>query len=48
MNDDELRILFACFAMLKMTWARGDEAADAKDCFLIADAMIKESKNDRR
>jgi hypothetical protein len=41
MNDEDLRVCFAMFAMLKMDWRRGDEADDAKDCWLIADEMIK-------
>ena len=41
MNDDDLRNCFAMFALLKMDWCRGDEAIDAKDCWLIADEMLK-------
>lgn len=41
MNDEDLRVCFAMFAMLKMDWRRGDEAEDAKDCWFIADEMIK-------
>lgn len=40
MDKEDLRILFAAFAMLKMSWHKGDEEADAKDCWLLADAMI--------
>jgi hypothetical protein len=41
MNDEDLRVCFAMFAMLKMDWRRGDEADDAKDCWLIADEMLR-------
>lgn len=41
MNDEDLRFCFAMFAMLKMDWKRGGEADDAKDCWFIADEMIK-------
>jgi hypothetical protein len=44
MNDSEMRILFAAFAMLKMTWERGSDLDNAKDCFAIADAMVDASK----
>jgi hypothetical protein len=40
MDKAELRVLFASFAMLKMTWHRGEESDDAKDCWFIADKMI--------
>jgi len=40
-HDTNLRDLAAMFAMLKMSWHRGEEAEDAKDCWLIADEMIK-------
>lgn len=39
-----LRHLYAMFAMMKMTWARGDEKSDAEDCFRIADAMLEASE----
>jgi len=35
-HDDNLRDLAAMFAMLKMTWIRGNEAQDARDCWFIA------------
>jgi hypothetical protein len=41
MNYEDMRVCFAMFAMLKMDWRRGDEAEDAKDCWLIAEEMIK-------
>jgi hypothetical protein len=45
MKDSELRILFAAFAMLKMQWDDLDEdSLSAKECFAIADAMVKASK----
>lgn len=44
MNDTELRILFAAFAMLKVSWERGHDEANAKDCFAIADAMVEAAK----
>ena len=40
-HDNNLRDLAAMFAMLKMTWNRGEEAQDARDCWLIADEIIK-------
>jgi hypothetical protein len=40
-HDDNLRDLAAMFAMLKMAWRRGEEAEDARDCWLIADEMMK-------
>ena len=45
MNDSELRILFAAFAMLKMKWNPGEDIENAKDCFVIADAMVEASKS---
>lgn len=44
MNDSELRVLFAAFAMLKMNWERGEDIGNARDCFVIADAMVEASK----
>jgi hypothetical protein len=40
-HETNLRDLAAMFAMLKMSWGRGQEAEDARDCWLIADEMIK-------
>ena len=37
----ELRDYFAVKAMQKITWKKGEEAEDAEDCYVIADAMIK-------
>ncbi len=44
MNDSELRILFAAFAMLKMNWDQGEDLENARDCFAIADAMVEASR----
>ena len=42
MEDDKyLRDMFACFAMLKMSWKKGDERYDSKDCYVIADCMME-------
>lgn len=41
MNDEDMRLCFAMFAMLKMAWHRGDEEADARDCWYIADKMLE-------
>jgi hypothetical protein len=41
-NDDKyLRDLFACFAIQKITWKKGEETEDAQDCYVIADAMME-------
>jgi hypothetical protein len=40
-HNDNLRDLAAIFAMFNMAWRRGDEAEDARDCYLIADEMMK-------
>lgn len=40
MSEEDLRICFAMFAMLKMSWKRGEEDHDAQDCWFIADKMI--------
>jgi hypothetical protein len=47
MNYEDMRLCFAMFAMLKMDWRRGDEAEDAKDCWFIADEMIKARYQDQ-
>lgn len=45
MNDSELRILFAAFAMLKVDWSSADkDDKNARDCFAIADAMVEASR----
>lgn len=46
MDKDELRVLFAAFAMLKMRWERGEENSDAQDCWQIADKMLEEMNKD--
>jgi hypothetical protein len=40
-DREYLRDIFACFAMQKITWKKGEEAQDAEDCFVIADAMME-------
>jgi hypothetical protein len=37
----DLRDYFAAKAMQKIIWKKGEEAEDAKDCYVIADAMMK-------
>jgi len=37
----DLRDYFACQAMLVMAWHKNEDAEDAKDCYVIADAMMK-------
>ena len=42
MNDDDLRDLFAAFAILKMDWSSAERDAEhAESCYAIADAMLK-------
>ena len=43
-DDNYLRDIFACFAMLKMSWGRGDEVSDSEDCYFIADCMMEARK----
>lgn len=47
-NDNfmDLRDYFAAKAMQKITWRKGEEDEDAKDCYVIADAMMKARKNE--
>lgn len=40
MKNEELRVLFAAFAMVSKTWVSGKEDIDARRCYEIADAMI--------
>jgi len=47
MDDDDLRDFFAAFAMFKMTWHRGYEEEDAKDCYFIADRMLQARKKEK-
>jgi hypothetical protein len=37
----DLRDYFAAQAMQEVTWKKGEEKEDAKDCYVIADAMMK-------
>jgi hypothetical protein len=41
MDDDDLRDLFAAFAMISNAWVPPNIEDHAKNCYLIADAMIK-------
>ena len=41
MNDDDVRDLFAGFAMLSKMWISPHLEDYAKDCYRIADAMIE-------
>lgn len=41
MNDEDLRDLFAAFAMVSKMWVSGKEEADARQCYRMADAMIE-------
>jgi hypothetical protein len=44
----DLRDYFAAKAMQKIIWKKGEEAEDAKDCYVIADAMMKARENDSK
>lgn len=41
MNDEDLRDLFAAFAMVSKAWIPPNLEDDAKNCYAIADAMIE-------
>lgn len=42
MNDNDLRDLFAAFAILKVDWySEEKDAENAATCYAIADAMLK-------
>jgi hypothetical protein len=41
MKDEDLRDLFAAFAMLACTGNGGDYDSDARACYEAADAMIR-------
>jgi hypothetical protein len=41
MNDEDLRDLFAGFAMLSKMWISPHLEDYAKDCYRIADAMLE-------
>ena len=40
MNDEDLRDLFAAFAMISKAWIPPNLEDHAKNCYAIADAMI--------
>jgi len=42
----DLRDYFAAKAMQKMIWEKGQDLENAKDCYVIADAMMKARQND--
>jgi hypothetical protein len=41
MDDEDLRDLFAAFAMVSNAWIPPDLQAHARNCYAIADAMIE-------
>lgn len=41
MNDEDLRDLFAAFAMISKAWIPPNLEDHAKNCYAIADAMIE-------
>ena len=41
MDDEDLRDLFAAFAMVSKAWIPPDLQAHARNCYAIADAMIE-------
>jgi hypothetical protein len=41
MNDEDLRDLFAAFAMVSKMWIAPNLKDHARDCYAIADAMIE-------
>jgi hypothetical protein len=41
MKDEDLRDLFAAFAMFACTGSEGDYDSDAQACYKAADAMIR-------
>ena len=41
MSEEDMRMCFAMFAVLKVSWDRGEEENDARDCWKIADEMIR-------
>ena len=45
-HDMDLRDYFAAKAMQKMIWEKGQDLENAKDCYVIADAMMKARQND--
>lgn len=48
MNEEELRDIFAMFAMTKMAWDRGYDRENAEDCYRIADAMLEARRNSQK
>ena len=40
MKDEDLRFLFAAFAMVSNAWIPPDLQAHARNCYAIADAML--------
>ena len=40
MNDEDLRDLFAAFAMVSKRWIAPNLKDNARDCYAIADAML--------
>ena len=41
MNDEDLRDLFAAFAMISKAWIPPDLQVHARNCYAIADAMLE-------
>ena len=41
MSEEDMRMCFAMFAMLKVSFDRGEEENDARDCWKIADEMLR-------
>lgn len=41
MNDEDLRDLFAAFALISKAWIMPDLQSHARNCYAIADAMIE-------
>ena len=47
MSEEDMRMCFAMFAMLKVSWDRGEEENDARDCWRIADEMLRAKNLDQ-
>ena len=47
MHDDDLRDLFAAFAMISLSWVPHTREEHAKNCYDIADVMIAEKEKRR-
>lgn len=41
MNNEDLRDLFAAFAMVSKTWVPNNTKDHAASCYVIADAMLE-------